>query len=365
MRLSTVAIWLYAVIGAIANNEAAPAELEYLYALYKAEWVVLGKDGARTIATGCVHDGPTNWPTGEPTPPTLRQSNIDDEAAFVAAAAALGVTGICAFDEFVKHIGVQSTFSKWKYDRAGHSFDPPWGGIKSKAGKAAQGNHAFRYDFTLLFPGAFTDTELEAWNKGVRLANTKFTSLRQAAMAAGKDISTMVKNGLAYIEFAWTTNRESVTTTMVQKYLSSDAGGKVGKKNFLSFVQYTREVVAGPDGGGGVTIQKFNFDGTVAKAAADAQITTLTADQEDGMKKAVTDFEASAEFTKHEDVILAMKEGVGSLTLDLAACSASSATRRRGLFGGKRANVRAPHKRQAHLRSMFASGLLVRSKFIY
>ncbi|KAI4603736.1 hypothetical protein KJ359_003554 [Pestalotiopsis sp. 9143b] len=89
MRLSTVAIWLYAVIGAIANNEAAPAELEYLY---------------------------------ESTPPTLRQSNIDDEAAFVAAAAALGVTGICAFDEFVKHIGVQSTFSKWKYDRAGHSF---------------------------------------------------------------------------------------------------------------------------------------------------------------------------------------------------------------------------------------------------
>ncbi|KAI4603737.1 hypothetical protein KJ359_003555 [Pestalotiopsis sp. 9143b] len=84
------------------------------------------------------------------------------------------------------------------------------------------------------------------------------------------------------------------------------ARGKVGKKNFLSFVQYTREVVAGPDGGGGVTIQKFNFDATVAKAAADAQITTLTADQEDGMKQAVTDFEASAEFTKHEDVIVSI-----------------------------------------------------------
>ncbi|KAI0177882.1 hypothetical protein BJ166DRAFT_573610 [Pestalotiopsis sp. NC0098] len=190
MRLSTIVLWLYAAIGAIANNEAAPGELQYLYALYKAEWVVHGKDGARTIATGCEHKA-ENWPTNSPTAITSNQRNQEDEDAFVAAAAALGVTGICAFDDFVKHIGVESTFTGWKYDRAGHSIasavatmipssapvltyfqDPAWGGIKAKVNKAPVNDLPFRYDFTLLFPNAFTATQSEAWAEGIRLNKT-------------------------------------------------------------------------------------------------------------------------------------------------------------------------------------------------
>lgn len=99
-------------------------------------------------------------------------------------------------------------------------------------------------------------------------------------------------------------DRENLATEKVQKYLQTQG---VSKKNFFKFVQYTTVDFAGPDGRpNAVKIEEFNFDATVAKAAADEGVTTLTADQEAGMKQTVTDFEASPAYVEHNEVIVSI-----------------------------------------------------------
>lgn len=87
MRQSLLVAWLTAVLSVFALNDAVPFELLWYYTAYKIEW----RSGIspRNIATGCRHA---------------------PSAAFDAAASAAGVSGICTFDEFVKHLDSKDLF---------------------------------------------------------------------------------------------------------------------------------------------------------------------------------------------------------------------------------------------------------------
>lgn len=98
MRQYLLLVWLTAVLGVFANNQAAPFELLWYYTAYKIEW----RSGInpRNLATGCHHK---------------------PSAAFDAAASAAGVSGICTFDEFIQHLDPKEMFQKFK---TGELLDP-------------------------------------------------------------------------------------------------------------------------------------------------------------------------------------------------------------------------------------------------
>jgi hypothetical protein len=98
MRQSLLLVWLTAVLGIFALNDAAPFELLWYYTAYKIEW----RSGIspRSIATGCHHAPST---------------------AFDATASAAGVSGICTFDEFVKHLDDKAMFKNFV---TGEPLDP-------------------------------------------------------------------------------------------------------------------------------------------------------------------------------------------------------------------------------------------------
>lgn len=98
MRQSLVLVWLTAVLSVFALNDAAPFEILWYYTAYKIEW----RSGIspRNIATGCRHA---------------------PSAAFDAAASAAGVSGICTFDEFVRHFDSRDVLENFA---TGQPLDP-------------------------------------------------------------------------------------------------------------------------------------------------------------------------------------------------------------------------------------------------
>ncbi|KAK2616719.1 hypothetical protein QQS21_000331 [Conoideocrella luteorostrata] len=93
--------------GVLALNVAMTYELLYFYDVYKMEFATQPKSN-RAVATGCKHK-PNGSPTG---------------VAFEQAAVAAGVSGICTFDEFVRHVGSQRTLGSFPFDDDGRSLTP-------------------------------------------------------------------------------------------------------------------------------------------------------------------------------------------------------------------------------------------------
>lgn len=128
MLKSILIVWLVAILGASANNGAAPFELMWYYTAYKVEW----KSGLspRTLATNG-HHAPA--------------------AAFDTAAAAAGVAGICTFDEFVQHCGQNN---EWTGFHSGEPLDPNDKNVKAAFDTYANGppRRTWRLNLAALLP---------------------------------------------------------------------------------------------------------------------------------------------------------------------------------------------------------------------
>lgn len=97
---------IFARLEVLALNASTPYELLYFYSGYKAEWLAgLSKDD-RTIASACV-----------------RSTQFIAGSDFDAQALAAGVTCMCSFDDFVKHIGTASSFSNYMPSVEGNMWD--------------------------------------------------------------------------------------------------------------------------------------------------------------------------------------------------------------------------------------------------
>lgn len=133
-----IIFWLFLLLeDACASDAALPYELLWFYGAYKMEFKTRPLD-TRDMARGCVHV------------PLKVGAGLAAEQAFIATTEEQGVEGICAFDEFVRHIGGPQ-FEKWYSSVKGWSLtpDPADAAIKAAAVRQANGK-ALRYDTSRL-----------------------------------------------------------------------------------------------------------------------------------------------------------------------------------------------------------------------
>ncbi|KAK9789298.1 hypothetical protein SCARD494_09194 [Seiridium cardinale] len=334
MRFPVVLVWLCATLEVLASNTAAPFELLWLYSIYKSEWHVNGKSGSRSIATGCTHDA-DNWAT---TDAAVKQQNDADEAAFVAAAAAAGITGICTFDEFVKHVGTKASFAKYKYDSIGHTLDPDWNNLKTKFKSAIIGSSPMRYDFKTLFPGKWDSATKVSWALAIDTGTTLYQEVRAAAAAGDAFITKEVTNAKEWIRVAH------------QIRLSGDV-----KTLFPAGMMTKPYKVIKPFTTTGQMIAYKDFDTEASIKGTKKNPSTLSEDQKNDLRSTVANFATSSTIAiEHQDVIDSMHESTNLLDLDVAGCAVKGGVPRR-----KRNTKKPRHRAQRHLRQMLAGFELV------
>ncbi|KAK9774102.1 hypothetical protein AB5N19_06907 [Seiridium cardinale] len=351
MRFPVVLVWLCATLEVLASNTAAPFELLWLYSIYKSEWHVNGKSGSRSIATGCTHDA-DNWAT---TDAAVKQQNDADEAAFVAAAAAAGITGICTFDEFVKHVGTKASFAKYKYDSIGHTLDPDWNNLKTKFKSAIIGSSPMRYDFKTLFPGKWDSATKVSWALAIDTGTTLYQEVRAAAAAGDAFITKEVTNAKEWIRVAHQIRlSDRAVNLMVDVTNFINSIGDV-KTLFPAGMMTKPYKVIKPFTTTGQMIAYKDFDTEASIKGTKKNPSTLSEDQKNDLRSTVANFATSSTIAiEHQDVIDSMHESTNLLDLDVAGCAVKGGVPRR-----KRNTKKPRHRAQRHLRQMLAGFELV------
>jgi hypothetical protein len=115
MRLHFLLLGLFVRLEVLALDIAAPWEMMYFYAAYKAEWLSGMLVLQRQIATG-------------------RKRGKYSPGDFDAQAAAAGVEGMCSFDDLFKFFGTAHSFANYHYSEEGNmwNMEQYWSKIQAK-----------------------------------------------------------------------------------------------------------------------------------------------------------------------------------------------------------------------------------------
>lgn len=155
MRLHFLLLGLFVGLEVLALDSAAPYEMMYFYAAYKAEWLSGMPVLQRQIAIGCKRG---KYSPGD----------------FDAQAAAAGVKGMCSFDDFVKFVGTERTFADYHYSEVGNmwNMEQYWSQIKDKFAQyklpGASADDRYRDDLQKLLPKANFGAAIEPFEPAVK-----------------------------------------------------------------------------------------------------------------------------------------------------------------------------------------------------
>jgi hypothetical protein len=168
MRLPFLLLSLFAGLEVLALDEAAPWEMMYFYAAYKAEWLAGLNGSQRQIATLCKRS--TNHP--------FAGSDFDSQAA------SFGVTGMCSFDDFVKFVGDETPFKGYFYSLEGNMWDIDqyWSKIVTKfEDSGLPGDHSYSDDLQKLLPKGGFGSGRNAFPPSIKQIANALQTAREAA----------------------------------------------------------------------------------------------------------------------------------------------------------------------------------------
>ncbi|KAK6075619.1 hypothetical protein SCUP234_07708 [Seiridium cupressi] len=240
-----------------------------------------------------------NWAT---TDATVKQQNDADEAAFVAAAAAAGITGICTFDEFVKHVGTKASFAKYKYDSIGHTLDPDWNNLRTKS---IIGSSPMRYDFKTLFPGKWDSAKKVSWALAIDTGTTLYQEVRAAAAAGDALITKEVTNAKEWIRVAHQIRLSDRAVNLMADVTSFINNIGDVKTLFPAGMMTKPYKVIKPFTATGQMIAYKDFDTEASIKGTKKNPSTLTEDQKNDLRSTVANFATGSTIAiEHQDVIV-------------------------------------------------------------
>jgi hypothetical protein len=332
MRLHFLLLGLVAGLEVLALDAATPWEMQYFYAAYKAEWLA-GLDGSqRQIATQCKRSTTHPFPS----------SDFDTQAALA------GVTGMCSFDDFVKHVGTDETFRRYIYTAEGNmwNIDQYWKTLMDKfnlyrmPGSAKELRYA--YDFQKLLPkGGFSD-RLNAYPPAIAGVANALQTARDTVAALPNQDDDGVKAKVAAVEAQAANAKEYSRVTQgvrtadsvryppmtVNQYLRTTAGS--------AFTLWNKDPVAvkppAPYDTEAFNVVTYNnevdFDKTLTTNAAGADNGTK-GPQKNAFKRffAAGQAQFADIIRNHANVIQAYKQVVDLVTKNKAGCRLTAVPR--------------------------------------
>ncbi|KAK6223389.1 hypothetical protein LQW54_000507 [Pestalotiopsis sp. IQ-011] len=360
MRISDSLLWLCAATGAIALNTAQPGELMWAYTAYKAEYRAWKKGliSTRTLAAGCSHEA-SHW---------TDSTAGTDETAFLAAATAAGMEGICAFDEFAKYIG-DTSWASYAYDKIGHSLRPDFKLLRTKiVNYATVGDKkTLLQDFDKMYPGKWSTAPgvVTPFSDCVDAISDTMHDARSALTDADTVMSALVTDGAAYNTFAHNVrlqDRENDMANNLKKWanrnLDTGTWATAVKRTLKPFnIPFTSTKAA--------DINELDFAATLAAQKTENGVTSdiWTAAEKTKLQQSLADYKALQVTVLHDDVIDSMHAETDRLATSVAGCSVA---KKRAVLKRTKGAIKKPVRRTTRdlLRRILAGAELVAAKTI-
>ncbi|KAI4595345.1 hypothetical protein KJ359_007020 [Pestalotiopsis sp. 9143b] len=310
MRISESLLWLCAATGAIALNTAQPGELMWAY---------------RT-----------------------------DETAFLAAATAAGMEGICAFDEFAKYIG-DTSWASYAYDKIGHSLRPDFKLLRTKIVNYATvgGKKTLLQDFDKMYPGK--------WSTAPGVV-TPFSDCVDAVSDTMHDARSALTDTDTVMSALVTDDRENDMANNLKKWANKnlDTGkwATAVKRTLKPFnIPFTSTKAA--------DINELDFAATLAAQKTENGVTSdiWTAAEKTQLQQSLANYKAQQVTVLHDDVIDSMHTETDRLATSVAGCSVA---KKRDVLKRTKGAIKKQVRRTTRdlLRRILAGAELVAAKTI-